>query len=110
MKTWRRKALMERRFVRWIFGIARSSSILAEVDRGSGVLEEAQMLGSKAAEVGFDWEYAVDALSKVREEVEEVQELLSSTETVDRGELAAEIGDLLFAVVNVSRKLELDAG
>ena len=72
------------------------------------VLHEAVALGERAALVGFDWPSARDALEKVREEVEEVEELLQldahqagARET--QALLEGELGDLLFAVCMVAR-------
>jgi MazG family protein len=79
---------------------------LAGVPRGLPALARAQQLGSKAGRVGFDWPGPDGSLAKVREEVDEV------TETIAAGDAAAahrELGDLLFAVVNLSRKLGVDA-
>ncbi len=70
-------------------------------------LSRAQRIQDRAAGVGFDWEHARDAFAKIREEVEEVAALLDGTE---RAELEREIGDLLFAVVNVARLSGLHAG
>ena len=52
----------------------------------------------KARDVGFDWDDAREALKKVREEADEVEEVLQDPE-----KLAGELGDLLFAAVNVCR-------
>lgn len=70
-------------------------------------LARAQRLQDRAAGVGFDWDHAREAFAKVREEVEEVALLLESH---DRDALEQEIGDLLFACVNVARRVELHAG
>ncbi len=70
-------------------------------------LARAQRLQDRAAGVGFDWDHAREAFAKVREEVEEVASLLESE---DREALEQEIGDLLFACVNVARLVELHAG
>lgn len=70
-------------------------------------LSRAQRLQDRAAGVGFDWEAARDAFAKVHEEVEEVAAHLESDE---RGLLEREIGDLLFACVNVARLSDLHAG
>ena len=59
----------------------------------------------KAAHVGFDWPNAKDALPKVGEEAREVLEAIESGETEHAAE---EIGDLLFACVNVARLLKVD--
>ena len=69
-------------------------------------LHRAHRLQDRAAGVGFDWDNALGPLAKVREEVEEVAALIDpSTGTVrDTDALEAELGDLLFAVVNLCRK------
>lgn len=59
----------------------------------------------KAAHVGFDWPDAESALPKVPEEAEEVREAIAAG---DREHTAEEIGDLLFACVNVARLLKVD--
>lgn len=59
----------------------------------------------KAAHVGFDWSSAADALEKVDEEAAEVREAIAEG---DKAHLAEEIGDLLFACVNVSRLCKVD--
>lgn len=70
-------------------------------------LSRAQRLQDRAAGVGFDWEHATDAFAKVHEEVEEVAALLGGAEP---DALQQEIGDLLFASVNVARLSGLHAG
>ncbi len=69
-------------------------------------LHRAHRLQDRAAGVGFDWDNALGPLAKVREEVEEVAGLIdSATGAVRDGDaLEAELGDLLFAVVNLCRK------
>ncbi len=69
-------------------------------------LTAAQRMGQKAAGVGFDWTAASEVLDKVREEVAEVTETIAAG---DRGRRQEELGDLLFAVVNLARHLEVDA-
>jgi MazG family protein len=64
-------------------------------------------LQEKAAGVGFDWTDAAGPLAKVREETEEVV-LEMEKEQEGQEMLEGEIGDLLFAVVNLSRKLAVD--
>ncbi len=69
-------------------------------------LHRAHRLQDRAAGVGFDWDNALGPLAKVREEVEEVASLIdaSSGAVLDQDALEAELGDLLFAVVNLCRK------
>ncbi len=85
-----------------------NSSILDVISPDGTALERGQKLGEVAAEVGFDWPSAAQALEKVREELDELQDELDAPST-DSAALADELGDLLFAVVNVARKLDIDA-
>jgi MazG family protein len=78
------------------------NSILDGVPKSLPALARAQKLQTKAARVGFDWNEAEGALAKVREELHEV-------ETAAESYLPEEVGDLLFAVVNLARKKNLDA-
>src|SRR5262249_21827348 len=84
-------------------GIA--GSRLDEVPERMSALSRAQKLGRKAAKSGFDWPDDDGALAKVKEELAELD--AARRETKARSE--QELGDLLFAVVNVARKLDLDA-
>lgn len=79
----------------------RGDYLLKKGNEGQAALLAASKLQRKAASVGFDWPSLAPVLEKVREEVEEV------TSAIHEGrdeEVAAEIGDLLFAVVNLARK------
>lgn len=66
----------------------------------------AQKVQQRAAAVGFDWESAPDVMAKVEEETAEIAEELAAGSDPER--LAAEVGDLLFSVVNLARKLKVD--
>jgi MazG family protein len=70
----------------------------------------AQKLQQRAAAVGFDWEHAQEVMAKIREETAEVETEITRDAGLDAGseELQAEVGDLLFAVVNLARKLKVD--
>ncbi|HEY0987539.1 MAG TPA: nucleoside triphosphate pyrophosphohydrolase [Kofleriaceae bacterium] len=83
----------------------RKDRILAGVKPGPA-LARAQKIGAKAGKVGFDWPGWEGSFAKVEEEVREVAEAIRG------GDLQAmhhEIGDLLFAVMNVARKVGVDA-
>jgi MazG family protein len=69
-------------------------------------LMRAQKAQKKAARVNFDWTRLSDVVAKVDEELAETKEALGSGESAA---IADEIGDLLFAVVNLARKSGLDA-
>jgi MazG family protein len=66
----------------------------------------AHKLQQRAAAVGFDWEHAPEVMAKVREETAEIEQELASGGDPDR--VAAEVGDLLFSLVNLARKLKVD--
>ena len=83
-----------------------AASLLGDQPKGLPALVAAYRLQEKAAAVGFDWPAAAGAFAKVREETGEVERAMQDGETSP--ELAREIGDLLFAVVNLSRKLGVD--
>lgn len=69
-------------------------------------LLRAQKIQSRAARVGFDWKTADDVVPKIHEEVEEIREAVG---TGDADRIEDEVGDLLFAAVNLARKLGVDA-
>jgi MazG family protein len=65
-------------------------------------------IGSRAAAVGFDWERAVDVIAKIEEEVAELRQAVESGSAADRRLAEEEMGDLLFAISNLSRKLGIE--
>ena len=75
--------------------------ILDGLTKGLPALMTAYKMQTKVAKVGFDWQKIEDVYAKVYEEIEEVQQAKSSKE------LEKEIGDLLFAVVNLARHLKI---
>ena len=78
----------------------------AGVARAAPSLSLAQKLQKRAAEVGFDWPDITGATAKLTEEISELQE---ATQAGDHDAVRMELGDVLFSVVNVARKLGLDA-
>jgi MazG family protein len=75
------------------------------VPEGLPALLRAARISTKAAKVGFEWTTPEDVLAKVDEELAEVREALAEG---DATHLAEEIGDLLFIVANLSRKVGQD--
>ncbi len=69
-------------------------------------LTRARKLQKRAARVGFDWPDRMDIFAKIEEEIAEVREVLTDDSSTDR--IEEEIGDLLFAVVNLARRSEVD--
>lgn len=84
----------------------RPGGLLEAIPRSTPALVEAQALGSKASSKGFDWANTGAVLEKLHEELNEVAEARVQGK---QDELAGEIGDLLFVVVNLARHLHVDA-
>jgi nucleoside triphosphate diphosphatase len=83
---------------------ATNDSALAGVPVTLPALTRALKLQTKASTVGFDWNDPRAVLSKIREEADEIEAALDD----DGAEVAAEVGDLLFAAVNLARHLNAD--
>jgi len=82
-----------------------SRSALAGVPVTFPALTRALKLQVKAGNVGFDWRDPFAVLAKIREEIEEIETELARN---DREAAEAEVGALLFAVVNLARHLDID--
>lgn len=81
------------------------SSALDGVPDGLPALQRAAKIQKKAALVGFDWPDAAAVLPQVQSELDELDEAMAGT---DREHIEEELGDLLFSVVNLARKLKCD--
>lgn len=82
----------------------KGTNLLSQLDgipKDLGEIYKAYKLQKKAAHVGFDWTRIEDVYAKIEEELVEVK-------CADKNQLKEEIGDLLFAVVNLSRFLKID--
>ena len=89
----------------------RPASVLDGIPAGMPAMKQAEKLQKRAARVGFDWTEARDVLDKIREELEEVAaEFEPSEGEADNSRLTDEVGDLLFACVNLARKANIDPG
>ncbi|MGV8939597.1 MAG: nucleoside triphosphate pyrophosphohydrolase [Allorhizobium sp.] len=78
---------------------------LGSVQRSFPALTEALKLQERAAKVGFDWSEAAPILDKIEEEIAELREALSEGKPE---KVADELGDLIFAVVNIGRHVKAD--
>jgi XTP/dITP diphosphohydrolase/ATP diphosphatase len=85
------------------------ASRLDSVQRAMPALAEAAKLGAKARKAGFDWPDWRDLLPKLAEETAELEAEAASGDPARKPAVAAELGDLLFTVVNLSRHLGVDA-
>lgn len=88
-------------------GAHAGDSILAGIAGALPALTRAQKLQSRAARAGFDWTSAPPVFDKIEEELHELREAISMDAASRMLEL--ELGDLLFACVNLARHLGLDA-
>jgi MazG family protein len=84
------------------------ASMLDSVSRGLPATMEAYQMTSKVSRVGFDWPDAGAVLGKLEEELAELKQAAAG-QPPDRSALEDELGDLLFAAVNVARLLGVDA-
>jgi MazG family protein len=88
-------------------------SILGGVPKSLPALLRAHEMGTRAAAVGFDWERTSDVLAKIEEEVAELREAVErpagpGDAEARRRRIEEEMGDLLFAIANLSRKLGVE--
>lgn len=81
------------------------ASVLDSVPRNLPALMEAEKIGKKAAEIGFEWKNVSGVLEKIAEEAAEVADARNSE---NREYIEHELGDLLFTVVNLARFLKVD--
>lgn len=81
-------------------------SVLEGIPRALPGLIYAQRTQEKAASVGFDWQDHKPVLEKLTEEIEELNLALTNN---DEENIREEVGDLLFTIVNLARKLHIDA-
>ena len=98
----------ERRAARKAAGYTESevpASVLSGVPEALPALTRAEKIQSKASKVGFDWNDPLVVLDKIEEETAEIKDAMASG---SNSEITEEIGDLLFAVVNLARHLKID--
>jgi len=92
------------------------SSLLDGVSSKAPALMEAHQLGVKAARVGFDWRNVEEIFDKLHEEIEELREAIAAHRDADSDSdsepqherVREELGDLLFAVTNIARHLQVE--
>ena len=82
------------------------TSVFDGIPRSMPALAYAAKVGTKASKVGFDWPDVTGALAKIAEETAELHEAIDHPDAV--AATTDELGDLLFAVVNVARHLHID--
>jgi len=98
-ENWTRMKAQERREK------GQDQSAIAGIPRSLPGLLRADRLGRKASNVGFDWPTIEGVFEKIDEEMDEVKDAIA---TKNSDAVHHEVGDLLFAVVNLTRHLEVD--
>lgn len=78
----------------------KSDSVMGSIPPALSALDTAEKIQKKAAKYDFDWQQESDILEKIKEELREVEDAMSKN---DHNEINEELGDLLFAVVNLIR-------
>jgi len=97
-RTWERMKATERK--------ASGQGTLADIPAALPALTRARKLGRRAADAGFDWPDAQGPRGKIDEELAELDRAAASQ---NAARLEAELGDLLFSVVNLARHFDVDA-
>lgn len=82
-------------------------SVLADIPKNLPALSQAAKIQKRCAHVGFDWHNKDDVFAKIEEEVLEVKAELNA-DIISKPALAEELGDLMFAVVNLCRHAKED--
>jgi ATP diphosphatase len=85
--------------------VEKNESILDDVPRALPAMERARKLQKRAAQVGFDWAEIAPVLNKLKEEVTEFEEALASG---DHERMSDELGDVLFATINLARHSKIE--
>jgi tetrapyrrole methylase family protein/MazG family protein len=83
-------------------------SMLDEVSSGFPPMDRAYLLQKKAAKAGFDWPDKEGVIAKIKEELDEVQEVCGNEKKEVGSKLEEELGDLLFSVINLCRFLKVE--
>jgi tetrapyrrole methylase family protein / MazG family protein len=93
-------------------GSATPKTILGSVPKTLPALLRAYEYGARAAAVGFDWAQAADVVAKIDEEIQELRDAVNPSNPGNPGnpgnDIEEELGDLLFAIANLSRKLGIE--
>lgn len=87
---------------------AEPKTLLSGIPAALPALLRAYQIGARCYSVGFDWDKPIDVIAKIREEVEEVAEVVESNATLDHTRAEEEMGDLLFSMAHLSRRLGIE--
>ena len=89
-------------------GQTKPQTLLSGIPAALPALLRAYQIGARARSVGFDWDRPADVVAKIREEVDEIAEVVDDSTPLDPDRAEEEMGDLLFAIANLSRQLGIE--
>ena len=89
-------------------GQAKPKTLLGGIPPALPALLRAFQIGIRASSVGFDWDKTDAVMDKIQEEVDELREVVSNSAGIDPARAEDEMGDLLFTIANLSRKLGIE--
>jgi MazG family protein len=87
---------------------AKAKTLLSGIAPALPALLRAFHIGTRAASVGFDWTASSDVVTKIQEEVNELREVVEAPGAIDQTRAEEEMGDLLFSIANLARKLGIE--
>ncbi|KQZ96920.1 nucleoside triphosphate pyrophosphohydrolase [Agrobacterium cavarae] len=105
IKAAEKRERLERRASRGVSNDPKAG-FLGSIQRSQPALTEALKLQEQAARVGFDWSAAEPILDKIEEEIRELRQALAEGRSES---ISDELGDLIFAMVNIGRHVKVDA-
>ena len=112
LRNWEAIKAEEKRAARKDAAEAADASILDGVSTKAPALMEAHQISTKVARVGFDWTQIKDIFEKLQEEVDELRAAIetheNSKDEADHAHVREEIGDLLFVITNIARRLNVE--
>ena len=89
-------------------GGAKPKTLLGGIAPALPALLRAYHIGVRAASVGFEWTTTRDVMAKIQEEVDELKEVVEAPGPVDQTRAEEEMGDLLFSIAQLSRRLGIE--
>jgi MazG family protein len=112
LRNWEAIKAEEKSTAGKLSGKSENTSILDGVSTKAPALMEAHQISTKVARVGFDWTQIRDIFAKLQEEVDELREAISqhaeSNSETDHAHVREEVGDLLFVITNIARRLNVE--
>jgi len=89
-------------------GAEKPKTLLSGIAPSLPALLRAYHIGTRAASVGFEWSTTRDVVAKIQEEVDELREVVDAEGQIDHARAEEEMGDLLFSIAQLSRRLGIE--